>query len=57
MYPRLATANKVPLVPFLLDGVALESRLMQSDGLHANALGQPRLLDNVWTQLKPMLER
>jgi acyl-CoA thioesterase-1 len=56
MYPNLAATAKVPLVP-LLDGVALESRLMQSDGLHPNALGQPRLLDNVWAQLKPMLER
>jgi acyl-CoA thioesterase I len=57
MYPRLAAANKVALLPFLLDGVALESRLMQSDGLHPNAQGQPRVLENVWSALKPLLER
>jgi acyl-CoA thioesterase-1 len=57
MYSRLATAQKVPLVPFLLDGVALESRFMQADGLHPNALGQPRVLENVWPALKPLLER
>ncbi len=57
MYRMLATDHKVPLVPFLLDGVALDSRLMQSDGLHANAQGQPRLLENVWLPLKPLLER
>lgn len=57
MYPRLAAANKVALVPFLLDGVALEPSLTQSDGLHPNALGQPRVLDNVWSSLKPLLER
>ncbi|MEO8316306.1 MAG: arylesterase [Pseudomonadota bacterium] len=57
MYARLATANKVALLPFLLEGVALESRLMQSDGLHPNALGQPRVLENVWSPLKSLLER
>jgi acyl-CoA thioesterase I len=57
MYPKLAAAHKVALLPFLLDGVALESRLMQSDGLHPNALGQPRVLENVWSSLKPLLER
>jgi acyl-CoA thioesterase-1 len=57
MYPRLAAANKVPVVPFLLDGVALEPRLMQADGLHPNALGQPRVLENVWSPLKSLLER
>jgi acyl-CoA thioesterase-1 len=57
MYPKLATANKVALLPFLLDGVALDSRLMQPDGLHPNAQGQPRVLENVWAKLKPLLER
>jgi acyl-CoA thioesterase I len=57
MYPKLAEAHKVRLVPFLLDGVALDPLVMSSDGLHPNALGQPRVLDNVWAQLKPLLER
>jgi acyl-CoA thioesterase-1 len=57
MYARLAAAQKVPLVPFLLQGVALESRFMQADGLHPNALGQPLVLENVWPALKPLLER
>ena len=57
MYPSLAREFKVPLVPFLLDGVALEPRLMQADGLHPNAEGQPKLLENVWRHLKPLLER
>jgi acyl-CoA thioesterase-1 len=38
----------VPLVPFLLDGVALDPKLMQDDGLHPLAAGEPRVLDNVW---------
>jgi acyl-CoA thioesterase-1 len=57
MYSRLATAQKVPLVPFLLEGIALDPRFMQADGLHPNAQGQPRVLENVWSALKPLLER
>jgi acyl-CoA thioesterase I len=48
MYRDLAGEFNVPLVPFLLDGVALDAALMQDDGLHPNAQGQPRLLENVW---------
>jgi acyl-CoA thioesterase-1 len=55
MYATLASSLRVALVPFLLDQVALNPALMQSDGIHANANGQPRLLENVWPKLKPML--
>lgn len=57
MYPDLASEFKAPLVPFLLDGVALDANLMQADGMHPNAAGQPRLLENVWPHLKPLLEK
>jgi acyl-CoA thioesterase-1 len=56
MYPELAREYRVALVPFLLEGVALEERYMQADGLHPNAAGQPVLLETVWKQLKPLLE-
>jgi acyl-CoA thioesterase-1 len=55
VYAGLASQYKVPLLPFLLDGVALQPGLMQSDGLHPTAAGQPRVLDNVWPLLKPLL--
>lgn len=55
MFTSLAKQYSVPFVPFLLDGVALHPDLMQSDGIHANARGQPKLLENVWPKLKPML--
>jgi len=42
-------------VPFFLEGVALQPGLMQADGLHPTAAAQPRLLDNVWPALKPLL--
>jgi acyl-CoA thioesterase-1 len=55
MFGALAKKNEIPLVPFLLDKVALNAELMQEDGIHANARGQPRMLDNVWPRLKPLL--
>lgn len=55
MYAELARRHDVPLVPFLLEGVALDATLMQADGLHPSAAGQPRLLDNVWPKLAPLL--
>lgn len=57
LYRDIAAAAKVPLVPFLLDGVADRPEWMQGDGLHPNALGQSQMLAHVWQQLKPMLDR
>jgi len=54
-YEGLAQRQGVALVPFFLEGVALEEGLMQADGLHPNAAAQPRLLDNVWPALRPLL--
>lgn len=54
-YRALATQYKVPLLPFLLEGVALQPGLMQADGLHPTAQAQPKVLDNVWPLLKPLL--
>jgi acyl-CoA thioesterase-1 len=54
-YTELARAKNLPLVPFLLNDIALAAALMQADGIHPNDLGQPKLLDNVWPSLKPLL--
>ena len=56
VYFDLASELNVALVPFFMDGVALEKTLMQEDGIHPNAQGQPKLLDNVWPQLEPLLK-
>jgi acyl-CoA thioesterase-1 len=55
MFGTLASAHSVALVPFLLDKVALDQNLMQDDGIHPNARGQPRILENLWPTLKPLL--
>ena len=54
MYQQLAEEYRLPLVPFLLDGVATEPTLMQSDGLHPNAAAQPVILENVWRVAAPL---
>jgi acyl-CoA thioesterase-1 len=55
VYRTVAAEQKVPLVPFILEGVATDSGLMQPDGIHPNAAAQPRILDTVWKRLRPML--
>jgi acyl-CoA thioesterase-1 len=52
MYRDAAREFNVPLVPFLLDGVAQDPKLMQDDGMHPLAAGEPKVLDNVWPTLK-----
>lgn len=56
-YAKLAQRYHLPLVSFLLDGVAGKSELTQDDGLHPNAIAQPRILDNVWKILQPELRK
>lgn len=55
VYPKLAKEFKLPLVPFLFEGVVDKPELFQSDRIHPTAQAQPIMLNTVWTQLKPML--
>jgi acyl-CoA thioesterase I len=54
-YAELASEFKVRLVPFLLEGFAESLELFQADRIHPTAEAQPRILDNVWPVLRPML--
>ncbi|RDL45922.1 arylesterase [Marinomonas piezotolerans] len=56
MYQELAESKKLSYVPFMLENIALDDSLMQRDGLHPNALGQPIILDNITPTLLPMLQ-
>jgi acyl-CoA thioesterase-1 len=47
MYPDLAAKYKLPLVPFLLEGIADKLELFQPDRLHPTAAAQPRIVENV----------
>jgi acyl-CoA thioesterase-1 len=51
IFPRLAKAYRVPLLPFLLEGVAMNPRLNQPDGIHPTAEGARIVAGHVWTAL------
>jgi acyl-CoA thioesterase-1 len=55
VYLDLAEKEKVHLVPFFLEGVAETRELMLADGIHPGIQAQPRILDNVWAGLAPLL--
>lgn len=55
LYQELAESKNVAYIPFMLENVALDKTLMQSDGLHPNTLGQPIVLNNITPTLMPML--
>ncbi len=57
LYPDLAVRFHAALVPFFMEGVAMDPELMQGDGIHPNARGQPLLLGNVWPVLQPLLSK
>jgi acyl-CoA thioesterase-1 len=57
LFGELAAKHRLTLVPFFLDGIALDDSLMLEDGLHPNAAAQPKLLEMVWPQLEPLLKR
>ena len=57
MYIELAKEYNTGVVPFLLTDVATKRELMQADGLHPTAAAQPQLLDTVWPQLLPLLNK
>jgi acyl-CoA thioesterase-1 len=57
LFAEVASQYKLPLVPFFLDGIALDDGLMQEDGLHPSVSAQPKLLAQVWPVLQPLLTR
>jgi acyl-CoA thioesterase I len=53
IYRRLAAKYRVPLYPFILDGVAMNPALNQPDGLHPNAKGA----DLIAQKLAPLVAK
>ena len=54
-FPRLASRYRLPLVPFLLEGVVLNPDLNGQDEIHPNAAGARRIADTVWPYLEPLV--
>lgn len=58
MYRELASAHHVPLIPFLLQDVALKGKdLMQPDGIHPTAKGNEIVAQTVLKALEPLLKK
>ncbi|PWQ96996.1 arylesterase [Leucothrix arctica] len=57
VYVDLAKQFELPFLPFLLESVALDYDLMQSDGLHPTADAQPQVLGDVLTVVGPAVEK
>ena len=57
VFPDLATANRVEFLPFVLEGIALDPKLNQGDGIHPNAEGAKVLMANVYKALQPLLKK
>jgi acyl-CoA thioesterase-1 len=56
-YRDLAKEYKVPLIPFVLEGVGGLAEMNQPDGIHPNAKGEKVMTENVWRVLEPLLVR
>lgn len=59
LFTKVAKAEKVTLMPFFLVGVADApdaTALFQADRIHPNEQAQPKMLANVWPELKKLLK-
>ena len=57
LFANVAKTRKVPLVPYFFAGFGEDLAYFQPDRIHPSVEAQPRLLDNVWPTLKPLLKR
>lgn len=55
IFPELAQANGLPLMPFFLDDIVLRPELMMNDGIHPTAAAQPQIRDRVARFIEPLL--
>lgn len=56
-FHKVADRQRVPLVPFLLQGVVEKPDYFQADQMHPTAAAQPIIVDNVWPVIEPLLRR
>ena len=57
IYAELAAKYNVVFYPFFLDGVALDDSLMQSDGIHPNAKGVAKIVEQIMPKVDELLAR
>ncbi len=60
LFASVAQSEHAALVPFMLTGIADVADYparFQPDGIHPNEAQHPRILDNIWPSLEPLLAR
>ena len=57
LFKKLSQQMKVPLVPFMLEGVADKPQLFQADRLHPAAEAHPIILANIWPQFSTLIKQ
>ena len=57
LFADVAKANAVPVVPYMFEGFGEDLAQFQEDRIHPKAGAEPRILDNVWPALAPLLSR
>ena len=57
IFPELAQANDLPLLPFFMDDIALRPELMMNDGIHPAPAAQPQIRDKVARFMEPLLSQ
>ena len=57
IYPRLARDYNVLFYPFILDGVALNSKLNQADGMHPNPAGVKVIVTRILPLVKKLVAK
>jgi acyl-CoA thioesterase I len=55
LYKEISKENNIPLIPFMLNDIALNKKLMLDDGIHPNATAQPLIAKFLYTNLLPLM--
>ncbi len=57
IYPKLSKKHNLLLIPFLLEGVALDPSLNQQDGIHPNKKGTIKISENIKKSIIAILDK
>jgi len=55
IYKEVSEENNIPLIPFMLNDIALNKELMLDDGIHPNVTAQPLIAEFLYTNLLPLM--
>ena len=55
LYVEVSEENNIPLIPFMLNDIALNKKMMLDDGIHPNATAQPLIAEFLYTNLLPLM--